>query len=229
MSIAGNLDVVTEHIASAAARSGRATDDITLVAVSKTWPVPVLREAVGAGQSALGENKVQELLAKAPQFSGEVQWHIIGHLQSNKVRKILPLCSLIHTIDSLKLARQVDRIADELGLSPRVLVQVNVAEDEAKFGFSTGEAREAFAEIAALPHLRVEGLMTIPNYDPDPGAMREPFARLRDLRDDLATATGLALPHLSMGMSHDYEIAIEEGATIVRVGSAIFGKRDSPA
>lgn len=226
MSIADNLTRVRADLAAAATAAGRDPESITLVAVSKTWPASDVAEAAAAGQRIFGENKVQELLAKIPESPAGLAWHLIGHLQSNKVRKVLPHCALIHSIDSIELSRDVSRIAGELGLTARILLQVNVASDEAKFGFPVGVVMESFAEIRSLPHLEVRGLMTVPPFDEDPGQVRPHFAALRRLRDELEREHGVSLPELSMGMSHDCRIAIEEGATMVRVGSAIFGRRD---
>ena len=226
MSIADNLARVRAELAEAATAAGRDPGSVTLVAVSKTWPASDVAEAVAAGQRVFGENKVQELLAKIPESPAGIEWHLIGHLQSNKVRKVLPHCALIHSIDSIELARDVSRIAGELGIIARVLLQVNVASDEAKFGFPVSVVKAGFPEILSLPHLEVRGLMTVPPFDEDPAAVRPHFAALRRLRDELAAEHGVGLPDLSMGMSHDCRIAIEEGATMVRVGSAIFGRRD---
>lgn len=226
MSIADNLSRVRADLAAAVTAAGRDPESITLVAVSKTWPASDVAEAAAAGQRIFGENKVQELLAKIPESPAGLAWHLIGHLQSNKVRKVLPHCALIHSIDSIELARDVSRIAGELGLTAWILLQVNVASDEAKFGFPVGVVMESFAEIRSLPHLEVRGLMTVPPFDEDPGQVRPHFAALRRLRDELEREHGVSLPELSMGMSHDCRIAIEEGATMVRVGSAIFGRRD---
>ncbi|MDF1858583.1 MAG: YggS family pyridoxal phosphate-dependent enzyme [Verrucomicrobiales bacterium] len=228
MSIAENLEQVRGQITEATAKAGRNAGEVTLVAVSKTWPVEVIQEVVDAGQFVLGENKVQEILEKVPVMSADLKWHCIGHLQKNKVRKVLPLCAMIHSIDSVDLAERVDRIAGELDLHPEVLLQVNVADDDAKFGFSVAELEEAFYDLSALANLRIKGLMTVPAFDPDPEAVRPFFARLRELRDRIEDSSKTSLPHLSMGMSHDFPVAIEEGATLVRVGSSIFGKRDYP-
>lgn len=229
MSIANNLKSVLQQIETAAKKSGRDPKNVQLVAVSKTWPVEFIQEAVDAGQIIFGENKVQELLNKIPQMSEKIQWHLIGHLQKNKIRKVLPLCTCIHSIDSLTLAQRVDRISGELNLNRDILLQVNVSDDSAKFGFSLDEIREQFAELLKLEHLQINGLMTVPAFDPDPEKTRPHFAHLRKLRDELAAEFDHPLPHLSMGMSHDFETAIEEGATLVRVGSSIFGKRTYPA
>jgi pyridoxal phosphate enzyme (YggS family) len=225
MSLADNLRTVLASIAAAATRAGREPGSVRLVAVTKTWPAETVREIVEAGQRALGENKVQELLGKVPELPAEVEWHLIGHLQQNKTRKILPHCALIHSIDSADLARQVSRLAGELGLTAKILLQVNVANDDAKFGFPVSEARASFGELIALPHLEIRGLMTVPPYDEDLEKVRPHFKRLRELRDELAAAHQCDLPELSMGMSHDFAIAIEEGATLVRIGSSIFGHR----
>jgi pyridoxal phosphate enzyme (YggS family) len=229
MSIADNLARVRADLAAAAAACGRDPASVALVAVSKTWPAADVAEAAAAGQRIFGENRVQELLAKIPESPPELEWHLIGHLQGNKVRKVLPACALVHSIDSVELAQQVSRIAGELGLVARILLQVNVASDEAKFGFPLAEVRRHFAAIAALPHLALRGLMTVPPYEEDPEAVRPHFAALRRLRDELVEAHGLPLPELSMGMSHDFPVAVAEGATLVRVGTSIFGRRDDPA
>ena len=229
MSIANNLKFVHQRIKTAAEKSGRSTKDLQLVAVSKTWPVENIQEAIDAEQIIFGENKVQEILTKAPQLPENLEWHLIGHLQKNKIRKVLPLCSSIHSIDSFGLAQRVDRIAGELDLRPSVLLQVNVSEDPAKFGFMQNEAREHFAELIRLPNLRIEGLMTVPAFDPDSEKTRPYFGMLRKFRDELSAEFNFPLKHLSMGMSHDFETAIEEGATLVRVGSSIFGNRNYPA
>lgn len=226
MSIQKNLDTVRGEIREAEQASGRPEGSVTLVAVSKTWPVAVIEEAVAAGQRIFGENKVQEIVAKVPAMRDDLQWHLIGHLQKNKTRKVLPLCSLIESIDSIELAQQADRIAGEMGLKPSVLIQVNVSEDEAKFGFSMDEVWRHWSSLLALKNLTVKGLMTVPAFQPDPELVRPDFAKLRELRGALADEFGEEIPELSMGMSHDYRVAIEEGATLVRVGSSIFGKRD---
>ncbi|MCB1079332.1 MAG: YggS family pyridoxal phosphate-dependent enzyme [Verrucomicrobiae bacterium] len=180
---------------------------------------------MAAGQRVFGENKVQEGIEKVPVLPPDLEWHLIGHLQSNKIRKALPLFQWIETIDSLERARQVDRIAGELGLRPKILLQVNIGEDDAKFGYSIAGVTADFESLLSLPHLDVRGLMTIPPLEADESRTRSHFSGLRDLRDALVERGGHPLPELSMGMSHDYEIAIEEGATLVRVGSAIFGSR----
>lgn len=219
------LQAIRDRIAAAAARCGRDPASIELLAVSKTFPVETIREAVDAGQLLFGENKVQELLAKAPQLPPKLEWHLIGHLQSNKVRKVLPQAKFIHSIDSLDLARDVDRIAAELGLYPKVYLEVNLAAESSKHGFSAEKLRSGLEDLYTLRRLEIQGLMCIPPFDADAAKSRPYFVQLRQLRDELEKIGGGPLPRLSMGMSHDFEIAIEEGSTIVRVGSAIFGDR----
>lgn len=223
--LSDRLQVIRDRITAAAQRSSRDPASIELLAVSKTFPIEAIREAVDAGQLLFGENKVQEILVKAPQLPASLHWHLIGHLQSNKVRKVLPQVKAIHSIGSLALARDVDRIAAELGLFPQVYLEVNLAAENSKHGFSPEQLRTSLESLYALKRLEIQGLMCIPPFDADPAKSRPYFTHLRELRDELAQLGGAPLPRLSMGMSHDFEIAIEEGATIVRVGSAIFGDR----
>jgi len=224
-SLTENLEAVRERIASAGLRSGRKPDDVQLVAISKTYPAEMIREAAEAGQVLFGESRVQEALVKIPSLPSHLRWHFIGHLQSNKVRKVLPYFELIHGVDSSGLARDIDRIGAETGLFPRVLLEVNVSGEGSKHGF-TPEALERDLEgLLAMPRLQVEGFMTMAPLAAEAEASRPYFAALRELRDRLSAATGIPLTTLSMGMSGDYEVAVEEGATLVRVGSAIFGNR----
>jgi pyridoxal phosphate enzyme (YggS family) len=223
------LQAIRDRIHTAAVSCGRDPATVELLAVSKTHPVEVIRAAVEAGQLLFGENKVQEILAKAPQLPAELHWHLIGHLQSNKVRKVLPLVKAIHSIDSLDLARDVNRIATELGLTAKVYLEVNLAEESTKHGFKVEEVRANLEALHGLDRLNIQGLMCIPPFEADPELRRPYFTRLRELRDDLEKSGGKPLPLLSMGMSHDFEIAIAEGATIVRVGSALFGERPRKA
>jgi PLP dependent protein len=225
LDIVKNLDAVREVISSAERVSGRAAGSVELVAVSKTHPVEIIREAYDAGQCVFGENRVQEAKAKIPDLPARVRWHLIGHLQSNKVRQALPLFELIHSIDSVELLEDVQRIAEDLALFPRVLLQVNVAGELSKFGFAPDKLILHVERIVAADRLQIEGLMTMPPLAPDPENSRKYFAQLRELRDRLSHEFRFPLPHLSMGMSGDYRVAIEEGATLVRVGTAIFGER----
>jgi pyridoxal phosphate enzyme (YggS family) len=223
--IQANLETVRATLAAAAARAQRDPEEITLVAVSKTWPAEWVRFAVDAGQRVFGENKVQEGEAKAPLLPSFLDWHHIGNLQKNKVRKALAVFSTIHGVDSLELARQIDRVAAEEGLEPSVYLQVNLAREASKHGFTDEQLRQDLEALLELSRLRIQGLMIIPPFTEDAEAARPMFAALRALRDELIDRFGVPLPGLSMGMSHDYPIAIEEGATLVRVGSAIFGSR----
>jgi pyridoxal phosphate enzyme (YggS family) len=227
--VTANLAEIRARVEEATKRSGRDPAEVDLMVVSKTWPVSVIEEAVEAGQVLFGENKVQDAGEKIPQMSPGLRWHFIGHLQRNKVRKILPLVEAVHSIDSVKLARYCDTIAKELGLSRAVYLEVNLGGEEKKHGFTKGVLESALTELRELQNIRIAGLMCIPPIEEDAGKARGWFVALRELRDELERQTGVVLPGLSMGMSHDYEVAIEEGATIVRVGSAIFGKRIKPA
>lgn len=228
MDIADRLTKILDRINSAAQRVGRNPDEIQLVAVSKTHPPEAVQEAFEAGQRIFGESRVQELLAKAPALPSSIRWHFIGHLQANKIRKLLPVSELIHGVDSPELALDIDRIAADLGLFPRVLLEVNVSGEGTKFGFKPDVLRARIDELLALPRVQIEGLMAIPAPVADPEEVRPAFRLLRELRDEISAATGTPLPVLSMGMSGDYEIAIEEGATLVRVGTAVFGHRPKP-
>lgn len=223
--LAERLDQIRTRMASAAARAGRVADAVELVAVSKTQPPEALREAFAAGQVLFGENRVQEILAKQPLLPSALRWHLIGPLQSNKVRKVLPRVEMIESVHSLDIARDINRIAADLGLYPRVLLEVNVAEESSKHGFSAEVLKAQLEELYALDRLYIQGLMCIPPPAADPEKSRPYFAGLRALRDELEKLGGAPLPELSMGMSHDFEVAIEEGATLVRVGSALFGAR----
>src|ERR1700757_1574778 len=225
MQTSENLSKVLSAINNSARQAGRSADSVSLIAVSKTHPVEVIQEAVDAGQLIFGENRVQEAQPKIAALPAKLQWHLIGHLQSNKVRLALPLFELIHGVDSLELLAHIDRVAGDLGLFPRVLLQVNVAGEASKFGFTPGKLLGLVEEIVKFDRVQIEGLMTIPPLAPAPEHSRRYFVALRELRDRLARESGFALPELSMGMSNDYRIAIDEGATIVRVGTAIFGER----
>lgn len=223
-----NLQRIRERIELAAVRANRTPADIRLIAVSKTHPPETIREAIAAGQMLFGENRVQDALPKIDALPADISWHFIGHLQSNKVRKALGRFSLFHGVDNLDLARHMDRIAGELGIEARILLEVNVSGEASKFGFAPDALRSAMNELRSLSRLQIEGLMTMAPYSEDPESARPHFARLRELRDALSKECGLPLQELSMGMSGDFEQGIAEGATIVRVGSAIFGEREAP-
>ena len=227
MRLADNLAAVERKIAAAALAAGREPSAVRLVAVSKTKPAALVAEAAAAGQRLFGENYVQELTAKAAEVKMPVEWHFIGHLQSNKVKQIAGLVTMIHSVDRLSLAEEIDRQWGRIGRSCDILVQVNVAAEATKSGTTTQDALQLVRQIAALPHLRVRGLMTMPPFFDDPEAARPYFRELRLLAEEIAALAipGVAMQELSMGMSGDFEAAIAEGATLVRVGSAIFGTR----
>jgi PLP dependent protein len=228
INIEANLNRVRNEIAQAAQVSGRNMTDIELVAVTKTHPTEIVREAIGAGQVVFGESKVQEARAKIPLLPSHLRWHFIGHLQKNKIRHALPLFEMIHSVDSLDLAQAIDRIAHEDGLRPRILLEVNVAREGSKFGFKAPALRAELESLLMLSRLSIEGLMCIPPLAEEAEASRKYFVELRELRDALEKQFQVKLPQLSMGMTHDYNVAVEEGATLVRVGTAIFGERARP-
>ena len=228
-SVANNLEIIRQQIAQAAARAGRHETEIELIAVSKTQPPEAILEVLDAGQLVFGESRVQEARLKIPLLPGRARWQLIGHLQSNKVRQALPIFERIHSIDSLELARDVERIAAELGLFPKVLLEVNVAGEGTKHGFNPEALRASMEEMLTFDRVAIEGLMAIPPFAPEAEASRRYFAALRTLRDQLSSEFRVPLPELSMGMSGDFTVAIEEGSTMVRVGTAIFGDRQGKA
>ena len=221
--IADNLRSVRERIEAAAVKVGRDPAEVKVVAVSKTHPADALRQVIIAGCGLLGENKVQEAEGKIAELGREAaEWHLIGHLQSNKARKAVQLFDVIHTVDSVEIAERLDRICGEAGRdSLRILVQVDIAAEETKSGIAENDLTELSDFLQTCRHLKFEGLMIIPPYFADPEETRPFFRRLREIRDNVIPGGAL-----SMGMSHDFEVAIEEGATIVRVGTAIFGQRE---
>jgi pyridoxal phosphate enzyme (YggS family) len=223
--ISGRIKEVEEQIALIAERCGRLSSEIGLIAVSKSQSAEAVRAAFDAGQLVFGENRAQELIAKVPLLPSSIHWHFIGHLQKNKVRKILPLVDLVHSVDSMELALDLERIASELGLFPRVLLEVNVSGEATKFGFTPEMARREAPRLLALPRVQWEGLMTIAPIVDAAEKARPFFAELRALRDRIAAENQVNLPTLSMGMSDDFEAAIKEGATLIRLGTAIFGPR----
>ncbi len=223
--VSENLAEVVAKIDSACSRAGRNRSSVELIAVSKTFPVESIREAIDSGQDCFGESKLQEAEAKIALLPDRLHWHFIGRVQRNKVRKIVSQCEVIHAIDSTRLAEYTDEIGKELGLFPKVFLQVNIGKEESKGGFEPDELRLDIVRLMDLPRLEILGLMCIPPAAADPELARPWFVMLRKLRDSLQSDFTITLPFLSMGMSGDYEIAIEEGATHVRVGSAIFGER----
>jgi pyridoxal phosphate enzyme (YggS family) len=223
--IAGRLADVRDRIASACAKAGRDPRSVRLVAVSKTVPAAGVAEAMAAGQTLFGENRVQEALAKMSVAGPSATWHLVGHLQKNKAKQAAGCFALIHGIDDGELARELDRRAEARGMTQPVLVQANLAGEATKRGADTEGLLPLLTAVAAFPHLDLCGLMIIPPPVTDPEASRPWFRRLRDLRDRAVERLARPLPELSMGMTDDFEVAIEEGATLVRVGRAIFGER----
>lgn len=226
-SIAENLAQVKQCIADICKGCGRDPSSITLVAVSKTRPAEDIQQAMLAGQQVFGENYVQEMTGKAAMLPDAVQWHFIGHLQSNKVRQIAGLTSLIHSVDRLSLAKELSSQWVKLNKVCNLLVQVNVSGEKSKSGTTTKDALALVEEISLLPNLQVQGLMTMPPFFDNPEKARPFFRELKLLADEIKNKafTAVTMEHLSMGMSGDFEVAIEEGATLVRVGTAIFGER----
>lgn len=223
-----NLEHVNENINTACERSGRNREDVTLIAVSKTKPVETLKEAYDLGARVFGENKVQELCDKYEALPKDIHWHMIGHLQRNKVKYIIDKVDLIHSVDSVRLAETIEKEAAKRDLKVRILIEVNVAGEDTKFGLAPEEVDGFIDEIAAFSHIEVAGLMTIAPYVQNPEENRSIFARLRKLSVDIAdkNVDNVNVSILSMGMTNDYEVAVEEGATMVRVGTGIFGERD---
>ena len=221
-----NLEKVRHTVNEAYERSGR-NDGVTLIAVSKTKPAQMIREAYDAGQRDFGENRVQEIVDKYPELPKDIRWHLIGHLQTNKVKYIIDKVAMIHSVDSLRLAEEISRQAVKAGTCMDILIEVNVAEEESKFGVSVNDAPALVKEISSLPGLRIRGLMTVAPFVSDPEENRAVFSTLRQLSVDIDSKNidNVDMDCLSMGMSGDYEVAIEEGATFVRVGTSIFGDR----
>jgi hypothetical protein len=231
MSIAENLARVRERIEAAARRAGRRSEDVTLMAVSKTFPQEPIREAYDAGLRVFGENRVQEFAGKAEALRDlhDAEWHLIGHLQTNKAAKAVELFAAVDSVDSLRLAQKLNACAQQLGKKLRVLIEVNVGGEAAKTGVAADsrELEDLLLAAAELQHLEFRGLMTVPPFTDDPQQACPYFRKLRELRDQIAARSlpAIDMSELSMGMSHDFEIAIEEGSTCVRVGTAIFGER----
>ena len=222
-----HLTEVKERIEQACIRSGRNPGEVTLIAVSKTKPVPMLEEAYAAGARDFGENKVQEIAAKKPELPEDIRWHMIGHLQRNKVGQVLGKAVLIHSVDSLRLARQIETDAAKAGLDVDILLEVNVAREESKYGFMLEEVEDAIMTIKEFPHVHIKGLMTIAPFVENPEENRGLFKKLFEFAVDIdkKNIDNVTMGVLSMGMTGDYEVAVEEGATMVRVGTGIFGVR----
>ena len=227
MNFAENLNSIRQRIAVACARTGRDVTAVTLLAVSKSHPPDTIQAAVAAGQLLFGENKIQEAKAKIPLCPGRTRWQFIGHLQSNKVRDAVGLFDMIQGVDSLAIAREISKRAEQAAKTIPVLLEVNVAGEGSKFGYQPAQLLAELPELNALPRIEIHGLMAIPPYTPVPEKARPYFQKLRELNTQAGAILGAPLPQLSMGMSGDFEVAIEEGATIVRIGTALFGERAS--
>ena len=226
--ITENLKQVHDNIAAACKAVGRDPKEVTLIAVSKTKPVPMLQEAYDAGERVFGENKVQEITDKYPQLPQDIHWHMIGHLQRNKVKYIVDKVAMIHSVDSLRLAETIEQEAAKHQVTVPILIEVNVAEEESKFGIKVSEVLPLVESIAAFPHIKIMGLMTIAPYVEDPEENRPVFRQLKKLSVDIdaKNINNVNMSVLSMGMTGDYQVAVQEGATMVRVGTGIFGERN---
>ena len=225
MSLPDNLISIQQRIRAACGRAGRESASVTLLAVSKTHPPETIQTAVNCGLLHFGENKIQEAKAKIPLCPGKARWQFIGHLQSNKVRDAVELFEMIQGVDSLGLAREISKRAEQAAKTVPILLEVNVAGEASKFGYQPARLLAELKELNALPKIEIHGLMAIPPFSPLPEKSRPYFQRLRELKIESEKILGFPLPHLSMGMSGDFEVAIEEGATIVRIGTALFGER----
>ena len=223
-----NLAEVEKHICEACARAGRSRDEVTLIAVSKTKPVSMIEELLPGGTRDFGENKVQELVDKYEVLPKDIHWHLIGHLQRNKVKYVVDKACLIHSVDSMRLAETISEEGVKKGVTVPVLIEVNVAGEESKFGVTLEETEGLVREIAKLPSIQIKGLMTIAPYVEDPEENRVHFSRLKQLSVDIKNKNidNVSMDVLSTGMTGDYQVAIEEGATMVRVGTGIFGERN---
>ena len=225
MGFVENLGSIRQRIAAACARAGRAVNSVTLLAVSKSHPPETIRAAVDCGQLLFGENKIQEAKAKIPLCPGKARWQFIGHLQSNKVRDAVELFEMIQGVDSLAIAQEISKRAEQAAKTLPILLEVNVAGEGSKFGYAPEKLLAELNELNALPKIEIHGLMAIPPFAAVPEKARPYFQKLRELKLQCENILGAPLPHLSMGMSGDFEVAIEEGATIVRIGTALFGER----
>lgn len=223
--VKANLDRVKSLIRSAADRAGRQEEEVAIIGATKSVSPDTIRSALAAGLTRFGENYLQEARAKQEALPDPAEWHFIGHLQRRKAREVVQRFALIHSLDRPELADEINRRAGELGKRARVLIEVNLASEAMKSGIHRDEVESLVRRCASLHHVSLEGLMTMPPYDPDPEMSRPYFRLLRNLRDELARSLSFPLPELSMGMSTDFEVAVEEGATLVRIGTALFGPR----
>ena len=229
MDLEANLKAVQERMAAACARAERRPESVTLVAVTKGQPPEVVCAAAALGLSLFGENKVQEAKVKIAAGPGRLRWHLVGHLQSNKCRDAVGLFDMVQSVDSLHLSEELNKRADQAAKTLPVLLEVNAVGEASKFGYRPEQLLAELARINALPRLEIHGLMTVPPWAPDPEKVRPVFRQLRELKERCEQLLGAPLPHLSMGMTGDFEVAIEEGATLVRIGTALFGERPRAA
>jgi pyridoxal phosphate enzyme (YggS family) len=229
MSIKDNLERVRERIRRAAERAGRSPDEITVVAVTKTHGPDVVEEAIRAGITDIGENRMQEFLRKSAEVELDCRWHLVGHLQTNKVNKAIGRFALIHSVDSVRLAEKISAAGEREGITTDVLCEVNTSGEESKYGLGAEEAVDLCGRIAVLPHIRLRGLMTVGPWVDDQSVIAASFAALRRLRERIEHESDgdISLEHLSMGMTDDFEIAIAEGSTIIRLGRVLFGEREA--
>lgn len=223
-----NLSEIEKKIQAACERTGRTREEVTLIAVTKTKPVEDIREVIDYGINDIGENKVQEILMKYPEFQEQLIWHMIGHLQTNKVKMIIDQVDLIHSVDSLKLAAKINDEAKKIDKVQKILIQINIAEEESKFGLEVDDVEELIRDIAKLPNIMIKGLMTIAPFVEDSEENRGIFRQMTQIFVDInkKNIDNVIMNTLSMGMTNDYEVAIEEGSTMVRIGTAIFGQRN---
>ena len=228
MDLADNLDRIHKRIATASAQAGRDAGSVTLLAVTKNQPPEVIEQAAMLGLTLFGENKVQEAKAKIPLCSGRLRWQMIGHLQTNKCRDAVELFEMIQSVDSLHLAQELSKRAEQAAKTMPILLEVNIVGEASKFGYRPEQLRADLPRLGHLPRLEIQGLMTIPPWTADAEKSGAVFRQLRELKDECEQALARPLPHLSMGMTGDFEIAIREGATMVRIGTALFGPRPRP-
>lgn len=223
-----NIEAINREIEAACQRAGRSRDEVQLIAVTKTIDESIVNESIGYGVTDIGENKVQEIQRKYDQIDEGVRWHLIGHLQRNKVKYIIDKVDMIHSVDSLRLAEEIDKRAEKIGRTVDVLIQLNISHEETKFGIDKGELEEMLSAIDALTNVRVKGLMTMAPFEENPENVRDIFRKTKEIFDELKynNYNHVEMQHLSMGMTNDFAVAIEEGATLVRVGTGIYGKRD---
>jgi len=225
VSLAENLDSIQQRIRAACERAGRHPDSVTLLAVTKGQPPEVVSEAGKLGVTFFGENKIQEAKAKIPLCSGRLRWHFIGHLQTNKCRDAVELFEMIHSVDSLHVAQEISKRAEQAGRTMPILLEVNLAGEASKFGYRPEKLEAELSQLNALPRVEIHGLMTVPPWTANAENVRPVFRQMREIKGRAEQVLGAPLPHLSMGMSGDFEVAIEEGATFVRIGTALFGPR----